>query len=239
MNDVVTAEMPYRVPEFPRRCLEASAEIWTAAHEHPFVEAIADGSLDTRRFKFYQMQDARYLESYADACALISTRCTDSEDSLWFIEAAHRALVTERNLHLTYGERLGYDADDLAALELTPHNRAYQNHMISHAQRASLVEAAAAVTPCPWLYREIGRQLLKDLGGIDEAHPYADWLERYADPEIDENVEGLLERLQRFGEAHDEVTRTRAVESFRTSIRYEWMFWQQAWEEQEWPVPLR
>ncbi len=227
---------PYTVSPFAQECLEQSAETWRAAHEHPFVRAIAEGTLDAERFKFYQMQDARYLETYADACALIASRCTDPNDSLWFIEAAQRALVTERSLHLTYGERLGYGPEDLASLELTPNNRAYQDHMIAQVQRSSLVEAAAAVTPCPWLYREIGRQLLNELGEIDNAHPYADWLRRYADPEIDENIDGLLARLDKFSSAHDEHARGRAIAAFRTSIRYEWMFWEQAWQQQDWPI---
>lgn len=237
MPATIDRDVPYDVPEFARRCLEQSVDIWRAAHDHPFVKAIADGALDADRFRFYQMQDARYLESYADTCALIAARCTEPSDSLSFIESARRALVTERSLHLTYGERLGYDAGDLAALELTPHNRAYQDHMIAHAQRRSLVEAVAAVTPCPWLYREIGRQLLGEMGSIDDNHPYADWLKRYADPELDENVERLLEQLDRFARARDETIRDRAVEAFQTSLRYEWMFWEQAWQQQEWPVP--
>lgn len=230
-------ETPYVVSPFARKCLEQAADSWRAAHDHPFVEAIADGTLQAERFKFYQMQDARYLERYADACALIASRCNDPADSLWFIETAQRALVTERSLHLTYGQELGYGPEELASLELTPNNRAYQDHMMAQAQRSSLVEAVAAVTPCPWLYREIGRHLLNELGEISEEHPYADWLHRYADPEIDENIDGLLERLDRFAAAHSEPVRNRALSVFRTSIRYEWMFWEQAWERQEWPIP--
>jgi thiaminase/transcriptional activator TenA len=236
MSNTISLDVPYTVTPFARECLAQASNIWQAAHDHPFVKAIADGTLDTGRFRFYQMQDARYLESYADACALIASRCRAPEDSLWFIEAARRALVTERSLHLHYGEQLGYGPEDLASLECTPNNRAYQDHIISQAQRASLAEAVAAVAPCPWLYREIGRDLLAELRPMDRDHPYAEWLDRYADPEIDENIDGLLERLDRFAGTVDRAARQRAIAAFRTSIRYEWMFWEQAWEPQEWPV---
>jgi hypothetical protein len=46
----------------------------------------------------------------------------------------------------------------------------------------------------------------------------------------------LLARLQRAADAADADARTRAVTAFVTSVRYEWMFWQQAWEGQRWPV---
>ena len=43
----------------------------------------------------------------------------------------------------------------------------------------------------------------------------------------------LLARLQR---AADGPARERAKIAFVTSVRYEWMFWQQAWDRQRWPV---
>ena len=229
-------DVSFHVPPFAQRCLEAAGEAWGASFTHPFVRALADGSLETERFRFYQMQDARYLEAFADACSLVSTRCPHPADKLWFIDAARLALVVEGELHAGYGERLGYGPADIAALALTPNNRAYQSHMIDAATRGTLVEAVAALTPCPWLYTELGQHFQRQIGTIDDAHPYADWLRTYADAGFVEYTNHLLERLQRFADAHDEAARARAVGAFAVSARYEWMFWQQAWEQQEWPV---
>jgi thiaminase/transcriptional activator TenA len=227
------------VPAFPERCREHADDAWGASFDHPFVRALVDGSLDPERFKFYQMQDARYLEAIADAFVLIGTRCPDPDDKLWFTQAAERALQTERFLHLHYGDELGYGPDDLRALELTPTNRAYQNHMLEQAQRGTRLEALAAVGPCPWLYRELGARIWDELGGsVDDEHPYADWIRRYADPENEEtmDLDELLGRLHRWAQGHPDRVRERALEAFRTSARYEWMFWEQAWTRQTWPV---
>lgn len=233
-----TASPPrrYTVPPFASACIDAAGESWQAAFDHPFVRALADGSLSTERFKFYQMQDARYLEAFADATSIIATRCTDPGDKLWFIEAAQMAIVVEKELHAGYGETLGYDAGDVAAVELTPNNRAYQNHMIATAHTGTLVEAVAAITPCPWLYIELGQNLERAMGEVPNDHPYADWLEMYRDPAFNEYMHHLLERLQRFAEAADDEARSRAKEAFHLSARYEWMFWDQAWTMQTWPV---
>ncbi|PEN14850.1 thiaminase II [Longibacter salinarum] len=235
-SPTLTENRPYTVPPFAKECLEAAGEAWHAAHDHAFVQALADGSLDSDRFRFYQMQDARYLEAFADATSIISTRCTDPDDKLWFIEAAQMAVVVEQELHAGYGEELGYDADDVAQLELTPNNRAYQNHMIASAHTGSLVEAVAAITPCPWLYVDLGQQLEAEMGEVPESHPYAEWLEMYRDPAFNEYMDHLLERLHRFAVAADPAARERAKELFVLSVRYEWMFWDQSWTKQEWPV---
>ena len=57
----------FSVPPFADACLEHASDTWAEAFDHPFVHALADGTLDADTFKFYQMQDARYLEAFADA----------------------------------------------------------------------------------------------------------------------------------------------------------------------------
>lgn len=224
------------VPPFARRCLDAAGDAWGASFEHPFVRALARGTLEPERFRFYQMQDARYLEAFADACSLIATRCPRPADKLWFVDAARLALVVEGELHAGYGERLGYTPADVAALVPTPNNAAYQHHMIAAAQRGTLVEAVAALTPCPWLYTELGGRLADELGTIPDDHPYAEWLRTYADPGFVAYTNALLALLERFAAAHDDDARARAEQAFVASARYEWMFWEQAWQAQDWPV---
>lgn len=223
-------------PPFAQRCLDAAGAVWGASFDHPFVLALAEGTLDAARFRFYQMQDARYLEAFADAASLIATRCSDPADKLWFVDAARLALVVEGELHRGYGEVLGYTPDDIARLDLTPSNRAYQNHMISTAQRGTLLDAVAALAPCPWLYTALGQHLHETRGAVAEDHPYADWLRTYADPGFVDYTNVLLKHLQRFADLQDPSTHSSAVEAFVVSARYEWMFWEQAWEQQVWPV---
>ncbi|HEY0972360.1 MAG TPA: thiaminase II [Gemmatimonadales bacterium] len=226
----------FPVPPFARKCIDAAAEAWGASFDHPFVRNLAEGTLDPGRFRFYQMQDARYLEAFADAASIISTRCPDPVDKLWFIDAARMALVVESSLHAGYGEKLGYGPEDVRRLELTPNNRAYQDHMISTAARGTLVEAIAALAPCPWLYIALGQHLQRTHGAPPDSHPYADWLRMYADPAFDDYMRDILAHLQRAADAADDAARERAKEAFVVSVRYEWMFWQQAWEQQTWPA---
>lgn len=228
---------PFTITPFARRCREASDAIWGSSRGHPFVQALADGSLVSEKFAFYQKQDARYLEGFSDTCALISVRAELPADKLWFLDAGKLALEVEGQLHKGYGEKLGYNEEDIRKLELTPNCRAYRAHMIEMATRGSLVEAVAALTPCPWVYIDLGQHFLSLFPGqqIPDSHPYADWLRLYADPGFNEYMTALLERLDRFANQVDEATRERAVEAFVVSVRYEYLFWDQAWTGQQWP----
>lgn len=229
--------MSFTVTPFAAECREYAGNAWGASFEHPFVQALVDGSLDSEKFKFYQMQDARYLEAFADTASLISTRRPDVSEKLWFIDAAKLALVVEGELHAGYGEKLGYNATDIANIELTPNNRAYSNHMLEMATRGSVVEAIAALTPCPWLYIDLGAYNLKKLNNtIPETHPYHDWLQTYASEDFFDYMQVLLGYLQKAADEADSTARLRAKEAFKISARYEYMFWQQAWEFQSWPV---
>lgn len=224
------------VPPFAQSCLTLAGDAWGKSFQHPFVVALAEGTLDPEKFRFYQMQDARYLEAFADACSLISTRCSDPSEKLWFIDAARLALVVESQLHTGYGKTLNYTAAEIAALTLTPNNAAYQNHMIAAATRGTMLEAIAAITPCPWLYMALGQQLEQQLKGISDDHPYADWLRTYADPGFVDYNNQLLHYLQSYADAQDAAVAERARRAFVMSVQYEWMFWEQAWTMQNWPI---
>ena len=49
---------------------------------------LANGTLEPDTFKFYQMQDARYLEALSDAASLIATRSSNVTSKLWWVDAS-------------------------------------------------------------------------------------------------------------------------------------------------------
>lgn len=58
----------------------------------------------------------------------------------------------------------------------------------------------------------------------------------YSDPGFDEYMTRLLGFLQQAADAAGPAERQRAKDAFLVSVRYEWMFWEQAWVGQRWPV---
>ena len=52
------------------RLFKTTEDLWKSYLEHPFVKGIADGSLDIDKFRFYMIQDYRYLLEYSKVFAL-------------------------------------------------------------------------------------------------------------------------------------------------------------------------
>lgn len=227
--------MGFTIPSFADECKAFAKTSFGASFEHPFVLALADGSLDPQLFRFYQIQDAKYLEAFSDACALLSTKVKDPEDKIWLLDAAKMALVVEGELHIGYGKSLGFTKDTIAKTEATPNNLGYQNHMITNCLRGTVVEGFASLSPCPWLYIELGQHLVEKMGTIPESHPYAAWLRMYSNPAFNEYMDNLLSRLQKYADQVNQSARERAKFAFRQSCDYEWLFWDQAWNKQTWP----
>ena len=61
------------------RMIDATEEIWENCHRHPFVQGIADGSLDHEKFCFYMLQDYVYLFDYARVFAIGVAKATNTE----------------------------------------------------------------------------------------------------------------------------------------------------------------
>jgi thiaminase/transcriptional activator TenA len=95
-----------------------------------------------------------------------------------------------------------------------------------------LAEIVAALLPCQWGYCEIGQTLARR--GKPTAAPfYAQWIDMYASPEFAALASWsreLLDSLEGFGREE------RLIETFCTSARYEYLFWEMAYRMESWLV---
>ena len=110
--------------------------IWDAQFKHPFVKALGKGTLPPRKFRYYILQDARYLEELARIFALGAQKAQDPDTALRFAKLVEETIVVERGLHETYGKQWKLTAADMRNTSLAPTNYAYCRHMRSTAQAA-------------------------------------------------------------------------------------------------------
>lgn len=220
---------------FSNHLRKLAEPVWQAQLSHPFVVALGNGTLSERKFKYYILQDARFLGDLYRVFSAAAQKAPDSESALRFTKLAEETIVVEHGLHEGYGKRWKMTANQMTAVPMAPTNFAYTRHMLAVAATGSCCEAAVVALPCAWIYCVVGRHFLRK-GSPPESHPYRDWLLLYASPEFAEVQKWMRKKIDQWAKAAGREERRRMEEAFVISSRYEWMFWEMAWNEERWPI---
>ena len=221
--------------KFSQHLREITAPIWAAQLTHPFVVGLGNGTLPERKFKYYILQDALFLSDLAQIFAIAAEKAPDPDSATIFAKLAEDTLVVERSLHETYGRRWKLTHKQMSRTPMAPTNYAYTRHMLQVAQNGPALDAAVVALPCAWIYCVVGQHLLRK-GKPPKSHPYRDWLLLYSSPEFAEVAAWMRARVDAWAKRASEVEKLRLEEAFLISSRYEWMFWEMAWNEESWPI---
>jgi thiaminase/transcriptional activator TenA len=212
------------------RLHHAAAPIWQTTLRHPFVTELGDGTLPLEKFRFYMCQDYVFLIEYSRLLALATAKSPDLVTMGRFANLLDATLNREMALHREFASQCGISATTLAQTKTAPTTHAYTRHLVSVAAFGDFAEVIAALLPCQWGYCEIG-QLLAQRGKPLAAPFYCQWIDMYASPEFAALATWLREVL----DAHEGMVREdRLQEIFITSAKYEFLFWDMAYRQEEW-----
>lgn len=220
---------------FSNHLRKLTVSIWDAQLSHPFVTALGDGTLPEQKFQYYILQDARFLGDLSRVFAAGALRAPDSDSALRFVKLAEETITVERGLHENYGKRWNLTPKQMTSVPMAPTNYAYTRHMLAVAAAGTAAEVTVVALPCAWVYCVVGRHLLRK-GPPPKNHPYRDWLMLYASPEFAEVQVWMRKKVDQWAKTAGKEELRRMEESFIISSRYEWMFWEMAWNEEQWPV---
>ncbi|WP_338873874.1 thiaminase II [Spirosoma sp. SC4-14] len=203
--------------------------IYESILKHGFVDELMAGSLPTALFQYYIQQDALYLADFSRALNLLAARSISTDDVLQFTQFAQNAILVERALHETYFS--------IYAIEPTsdkmPACFAYTNYLLATTSLQSVAVGAAAVLPCFWIYRQVGKHIYQR--AIQE-NPYQTWIDTYAGEAFDVSVNQMLAITDRLAQQAGTTEQQRMRDAFRTSSQLEWYFWNDAYTQNRWQV---
>ncbi|SFR83152.1 hydroxymethylpyrimidine/phosphomethylpyrimidine kinase/hydroxymethylpyrimidine kinase / phosphomethylpyrimidine kinase / thiamine-phosphate diphosphorylase [Agromyces sp. CF514] len=197
------------------------ADVRAAIDDLPFIRALADGTLEREPFLGYLAQDALYLRDYARVLAEASRLAPDAAGQAFWAQSAHGSLVGELELHTGWLEAETFTA------EPDPTTTAYLDHLLATGARGDYAVLAAAVLPCFWIYVDLGERLAAGEFGqraLDPEHPYASWLETYADPAFAGATREAIALVTREAAAATPERREAMRRAFRASAGHELAF---------------
>lgn len=221
--------------KFSERLYAAAKEIWEQSHRHPFLTELSNGTLDPQRFMYYMKQDYVYLVEYSKMFAIGSIKAQELTTICKMAELLHSTLHVEMELHRQYADRFGISRAELESTEPSPTLIAYTKYMLEAAAQGTLADVVAALLPCMWSYREAGCRFAKIPESLE--HPlYRDWILMYSSQEFGELTDWTIGLMDELADGLPERELTRLERHFVTASKFEYLFWDMAYRQEEWPV---
>jgi thiaminase (transcriptional activator TenA) len=220
--------------KFSARLRRRSDRIWQSIDDHSFLRELHAGTLPMNRFTYFILQDYLYLLDFAQVLCQGGAKAPDLETLEMFARHALGAVEVERSFHASFGSTLGLSRKQLDAVAKGPITQAYIGHLQSVARGGTLGEIVAAILPCYWIYGEIGRRLYKNRPRKPKI--YREWIETYASETYWKLVREQINLVDKLGAAANNGEKKLMTSHFLLSSRYEYLFWDQAYRLENWPV---
>lgn len=225
---------------------DAAAPMIDVTERHPFLVAMVDGTLSEENFRYYVVQDALYLQDFADCLRRLASSAPTPEDASRLEDFAKGAEEAELSLHNSFFVEWNISAD---GAEQMPNCLLYTSYMKRIVTTRSHAQGLAVLLPCFWVYMQVGKCMLElrdELGDtVTRPAPYDAWIDMYAGEEFEREVKDYIamvdaacERIRSSQRVDNDEDATVELEEmkrhFLMSCRLEHMFWDQASSCMKW-----
>ncbi|GAB2537608.1 TenA family protein [Nocardia heshunensis] len=181
---------------FLDEAIAASGPAWDRYHDHPWFEALENGELPIDQFVRFQLEDAPFIpylhQTVALALSKAPTGSTWSRAATTLLSEVFVAneLANKREIL----ESLGVRDPRFDRWALSPRREGYANHILRAALEGPAADTAAALLPCTFFTRVVGRRF--ESVDIKGPEAYRRWARIYADKQMYHIVdahEGLID----------------------------------------------
>lgn len=206
-----------------------TAHILEQIKVHRFIQELMAGTLPKDIFYFYINQDAIYLSEYKKVLAQIGVKCSDENDTQFFLNAATGIINVENALHQNFLNQKIITNEASITCEL------YISYLSRMAHTKSLEEGLAAVLPCFTIYQQIGDYILANQTNKNN-NPYQDWINTYGGEAFANSVKSAIEITNKhtIKASHESINNMN--KAFEKASKLEWMFWDSAYNKESWKI---
>ncbi|MCY0860182.1 MAG: TenA family protein [Sulfolobaceae archaeon] len=195
-----------------------STSRWEQYTRHKFVRMMKEGSLPLSAFRYYIIQDSKYVEEMNRASLKAASVAPDIDEAIEFINKMFSASDKGKEVHGKIYNLLKISQEEIKRTPINDVNYAYTRHLHYWADK-DWYKYLVALTPCMLGYLEIG------IFVKDSANPiYKEWAEFYASDVYKEKVDTIIKILNKINiKAQSEIDEY--IDIFRRSVNYEIDFW--------------
>ncbi len=196
---------------------------------HRFVSQMADGSLSPEIFKTYFLQDYVFVNDLVPLAAQGIAKAPNLDAASIFNEFLVGVLDPENDLFMRFFDELGATQEDYSSAKASPTTQAFGDFLVRTSLEGTFDEIALVLYVTEGTYLDWGTRLLKE-GADPNNAVYREWIDLHG-PAV---LGSLVSWLESYINNHSQITEERADYLFHTALRYEFLFWESAYNDELW-----
>ena len=206
--------------------------IWEQVVTHPFVAAMADGSLDRKTFDVYFDQDYLFLKDWAILLSLATAKAPDFDSARELVGFLHLGLGGEEGLFQAAFRERGLSPDDVKELQYLPTTQNYSGYLRTLAYEGTFTEVIATLLAVEWPYLDWAQRA--ERAGKRPGNPYYQtWIDLHTSPGMSGFVSWLQSVVDNSSPTPGQWERLQGI--FQNVLRYEFLFFDMAYRGERWP----
>ncbi len=204
-------------------------DLWQSMTHHRFVSQMADGSLSPEIFKTYFLQDYVFVNDLVPLAAQGIAKAPNLDAASIFNGFLVGVLDPENDLFMRFFDELGATQEDYSSAKASPTTQAFGDFLVRTSLEGTFDEIALVLYVTEGTYLDWGTRLLKE-GADPKNTVYREWIDLHG-PSV---LGGLVSWLENHINNHSKITEARADHLFHTALRYEFLFWESAYNDELW-----
>jgi len=205
------------------------SSLWGDMTNHPFVDEMGKGALPAVKFRRYFLQDYVFVNDLVALTAQAIAKSPNLKVASLFTDFLIGILDPENDLFLRAFDELGVSEEEYTSVRATPTTRAFGDFIVRTALEGDFDDIAVLLYVTEGTYLEWGTRLLKDRANPD-IPIYREWIDLHG-PKV---LGGLVQWLEDYIDNASQISEDRADYIFHMSLRYEYLFWEAAYEGEGW-----
>ena len=196
---------------------------------HRFVSQMADGSLSPEIFKTYFLQDYVFVNDLVPLAAQGIAKAPNLDAASIFNGFLVGVLDPENDLFMRFFDELGATKEDYSSAKASPTTQAFGDFLVRTSLEGTFDEIALVLYVTEGTYLDWGTRLIEE-GADPNNAVYREWIDLHG-PAV---LGSLVSWLESYINKHSQITEERADYLFHTALRYEFLFWESAYDDEKW-----
>lgn len=206
-------------------------DLWRKMVCHPFVVEMGDGTLPVEKFRRYFLQDYVFVNDLVAMTAMGIAKAPDFTGANMLNQFLVGILNPENDLFVRAFKELGASEEDYSSASASPTTQAFGDFLVRTGLDGSFDDIITVLYVTEATYLDWGTRLLKE-GKRPDNPVYREWIDLHGPDVLGDLVAWMGKYLDNaaIGTSHARIDRI-----FLTALRYEYMFWESAYNGEGWP----